>query len=161
MSDWIYKTNIMNDIKDVPEGSIGFIYIIKQKSTNKKYIGRKMLWKNSYKTINKKKKKIIVESDWKSYWSSSPTLTELISDIGTDDFTKEIIQFVKSKGMMTYAEEFCLYYFGALETNDWFNNNIRSKIYRSWCKPDEAKELRQNVSNVAEALIENNLDPYI
>jgi hypothetical protein len=41
-----------------------------------------------------------------------------------------------------------LYSLGVLESDKWLNNNIRSKIYRSWVKPDEAKTLREVLSTL-------------
>jgi hypothetical protein len=150
MSDngWKYKGKDIEDA-DIPAKSIGFIYIIRQLSTGKKYIGRKMLTSASTKTVNGKKKKTRKESDWKDYWSSSPKIKEWIEEAGgTQDFTKEILVFVSSKGMLVYAEECSLYMLGVLESNDWVNMNIRSKVYKNWCKPDEALQLRQVLSTL-------------
>lgn len=144
---WLYHGKELNE-KEIPDGAIGFIYIIRQISTGKKYIGRKLLTSAATKTINGKKKKIRKESDWKNYWSSSPKIKEWIKEGGTEDFTREILQFVSSKGALAYCEEMALYQVGALESDDWINDNIRSKVYRSWCKPDEAKELRRALQSI-------------
>ncbi len=141
---WKFKGEDLND-ESVPTTAIGFIYLITQKSTGKKYIGRKLLTKSGSKTVKGVKKKIRKESDWKEYWSSSPKILEWIAAHGTDDFEKEILQFVSSKGMLVYAEEFAIYAAGALESDNWWNDNIRSKVYRTWCKPNEAKELRETM----------------
>lgn len=112
------------------------------------YLGKKLLTKAARKTVNGKQKKTRVESDWQNYWSSSPKLKELIKEVGEQDFKREIIQFVTSKGSLAYAEEMALYLLGALETDMWFNDNIRSRIYRSWVKIDEAKSLREKLSKL-------------
>lgn len=146
---WFYKGKPIESIEDIPDPkAIGFIYIIRQISTGKKYIGRKLLTKSSRKTVKGKTKKSRTESDWKDYWSSSPELKQLIKDVGEQDFTREILVFVSSRGMLAYAEELSLYMVGALESDEWFNNNIRAKIYRSWCKPEEAKLLRESLKNL-------------
>lgn len=142
---WMYKGKEVASLNDVPKKAVGFIYLITQKSTGKKYIGKKLLTKSSRKTVAGKVKKTRAESDWKDYWSSSPTLKDYIKEHGTDDFTREILVFATSKGSMVYCEEFALYMVGALESDSWFNENIRAKVYRNWCKPDEAKELRQQL----------------
>jgi hypothetical protein len=145
---WLYK-GLPLDEAIIKKEHIGFIYLITQKSTGKKYIGRKMLTKSTTKTVKGKKKRTRKESDWKNYWSSSPIIKKWISDAGnTDDFTKEILVFVSSKGMLAYAEELALYTVGALESDLWINQNIRSKVYRSWCKPDEAKLLRESLASL-------------
>jgi len=144
---WLYNGKELSD-ETIPKEAIGFIYLVRQKSTGKKYIGRKLLTKSATKTVNGKKKKIRKESDWKNYWSSSPWLKQYISDNGVEDFTREILVFVSSKGSLAYCEEMALYQVGALESNDWINDNIRSKIYRSWCKPTEAQELRKILTKI-------------
>ena len=145
MSNWIYQGKEILTEEDIPfEKPMGFIYLITQKSTGKRYIGRKLLTKAKKKAFDGKKKKIRVQSDWQKYWSSSPQIKEWIKEAGgTSDFTREILCFVSSKGMLAYAEEFFLYSMGVLESDNWINSNIRSKIYRSWVKPDEAKTLRE------------------
>lgn len=143
---WFYEDKPIEKIEDIPvEKAIGFIYIITQLSTGKRYLGKKLLTKSSRKTINGKTKKTRTESDWKTYWSSSPKVKELVKEVGEHDFRRDIIQFVTSKGSLAYNEELALYMLGALETDKWFNDNIRAKVYRSWCKPDEAKSLRQKL----------------
>ena len=89
------------------------------------------------------KKKIRKDSGWKDYWSSSPKIKAWIEESGTSDFSREILQFVTSKGMLAYAEEYALYTMGVLESDDWLNDNIRSKVYRTWVKRDEAVQLRK------------------
>jgi len=145
MSEWIYKGSPLTSIEDIPvDKAIGFIYIITQKSTGKKYIGKKLLTKSATKQVKGKKKKKRVESDWLTYWSSSPKIKQWIEEAGgTQDFEREILLFVTSKGMLAYGEELALYMVGALETDLWINDNIRSKVYRSWCKPEEACQLRE------------------
>lgn len=139
---WQYNGRELRD-EDIVPGSMGFIYLITQLSTGKFYIGRKLLTSASSKMVNGKKKKVRKESDWKNYWSSSPKIKQWIEDAGgTADFTKEIISFCQSKGSLAYSEELALYSVGALESDKWINDNIRSKIYRSWVKLDDAKQLR-------------------
>ena len=127
----------------IPEKAIGFIYLITQISTGHFYIGRKLLTKSASKMVNGKKKKIRKESDWKDYWSSSPKIQAWIEGAGgTADFTKEILTFCHSKGSLIYTEELALYSVGALESDKWINNNIRSRIYRTWVRVDDANALR-------------------
>ena len=149
---WIYKGQEIHSEEDLPKDKkyVGFIYLMIQKSTGKKYIGRKMLYKPKTVTVNKKKKKTMVASDWLTYYSSSPVINEYIEQHGTDDFTREILVFVTSKGNMVYCEELALYMVGALEKPDeWINENIRAKVYRNWCKVDEARDLRTALEKIS------------
>ncbi len=150
---WLYKDKEIKSLDDIPQESkkaVGFIYMITQKSTGRKYIGKKLLSKAATKTTNGVKKKIRKESDWLSYWSSSPDLIELIETAGEADFTKEILIFCNGKGGMAYAEELALYMVGALEDDKWMNQNIRSKVYRSWVTKDLAgiKEMRKILTTI-------------
>jgi hypothetical protein len=147
---WKYKGLEVTSVDDMPYETIGFIYMITQISTGKKYIGKKLIDKAATKTVKGVKKKIRKPSDWKEYWSSSPDLKALISQVGQQDFVREILVFAKSKGSIAYLEEMALYQCGALESDNWFNNNIRSKVYRSWISKDllSAKELREKLNSV-------------
>ena len=146
---WHYQGKEL-DPATIPESAMGFIYMITQVSTGKKYIGRKLLTRTCTKTVKGVKKRIRKESDWKDYWSSSPKIKEWIEANGTSDFTREILAFCKSKGSLAYMEEMALYQCGALESDSWINDNIRSKIYRSWISKDleAAKELREKLNSV-------------
>ena len=135
MNDWIYGGKYITSLEDLSnddKSKIGFIYRITQKSTGHQYIGKKLLTKAATKTVNGRKKRIRVESDWLTYYSSSPKLLQLISDIGEDDFVREILVFVNSKSELLYAEEYALYMTGAILRDDFFNDNIRSKVYSKW-----------------------------
>ena len=149
MSEWQYQNKPLME-NEIPADAMGFIYMITQLSTGKKYIGKKLLTSAATKTVKGVKKKIRKPSDWKEYWSSSPDLKALISQVGQQDFVREILVFAKSKGSIAYLEEMALYQCGALESDNWFNNNIRSKVYRSWISKDlaAANELREKLNSV-------------
>ena len=109
----------------------------------------KLLTKAATKMINGKKKKLRKESDWRNYWSSSPTILAWIEEAGdTSDFTKEILTFCQSKGSLAACEEMALYSVGALESDQWLNQNIRSKIYRSWIKQEDMHNLRTTLKEL-------------
>lgn len=142
---WLFEGEELQD-DQIPDNAIGFIYLITQKSTGRKYIGRKMLTSSAgRKKVGNRTKKVRKESDWRDYWSSSPELKSYITEHGLDDFVREILVFVTSKGSLAAAEEMALYMVGALESDDWWNSNIRSKIYTSWVKPDEMRSLRSKI----------------
>lgn len=148
LSGWLYKGNQF-PINNVPDTAVGFIYVITQISTGKKYIGRKMVFKTVTKTVKGKKKRSKAHSDWPGYWSSSPYLQQLVKEIGQQDFKREILIFCSSKGSMSYLEEMSLYLTGALEGDEFINGNIRSKIFANWVKVDEAKELRATLKSLS------------
>ena len=71
---WFYNDNVFDS--EHIGSSICFVYCITNLNDGKMYIGRKNFYSFKIKTINKKKKKIKVESDWKTYTSSSISLNE-------------------------------------------------------------------------------------
>lgn len=128
---WLYKNKQILD-EDIPEKSLGFIYKITHPSTGRWYIGRKALSK--YKTTQKNNIKIKakVDSDWRTYWSSSIELQKLVISEGAVMFTREILLFCETKASLTYSEEFSLYSSGALFDPLCINGNIRAKIFKKW-----------------------------
>lgn len=130
---------------DIPPDAIGFIYVITELSTGKKYIGKKMLYTNKYsvKTITiksgpnkgqkkKKKTKIPIWSDWIDYYGSSAELLNTIFKLGVANYHREIIRFCNSKSELSYyeaKEQFitdCL-----LKPNEYYNAWVMCRVRRS------------------------------
>lgn len=126
--DWLFKGESITD-EMIPKGAIGFIYLITHTTSGRKYIGRKLLTKAHRRQQNKKIIRSRVESDWRSYWSSSPELLKLIEQEGTDNFVREVLLFAENKSALMYLEEKFQYGLGVLENDGWFNTNIRSKLF--------------------------------
>ena len=77
-----------------PEEYQGFVYQITELHTNKKYIGKKNFWKPKILPINKTRKRRVrtrVESDWKTYFSSSQQIQKIVEEAGEDKFKREIL----------------------------------------------------------------------
>jgi hypothetical protein len=71
------------------------------------------------------------ESDWKTYYGSAKPILDLIKEDKQEEFTREILQLVPNKKLLTYYE--CKYLFvkGVLEEPEkWYNDNILGKFYR-------------------------------
>lgn len=130
---WIYNSNSLKN-EDIPKDAVGFIYLITNTKTNQFYIGRKLLWSKKSRQVKGKKVSSTVPSNWQDYWSSSPIISEDIKENGKDHYKREVLFFAYGKGALIYGEEKALYVLGALETDKCINNNIRSKVYRSWVK---------------------------
>lgn len=126
---WLYKKEILTD-EMIPDKSAGFIYMLTYLPTGQRYIGRKLLTKAHRRQQNKKIIRTRVESDWREYWSSSPDVKLLVEREGTDKFVREVLVFAQSKGQLNYLEEKFLYCVSALESTEWLNSNIRSKMYK-------------------------------
>jgi len=137
---WLYQGNI---ITSLPDDCIGFVYIITNKISGKKYIGKKLakFSKTSYKTIklkngNKKRKRIKskIDSDWQTYYGSNDKLNEDVKNLGTDKFTREIIQFCKSKSQCSYIEAKLQFEYRVLESDDFYNGHIQVRVHGSHIK---------------------------
>jgi hypothetical protein len=74
----------------------GFIYKITEINTGKEYIGKKNFWA--------KRKNKYVESNWRSYTSSSKLLNEVIKINGKDNYLFEIISLHYNKSFLSYRE---------------------------------------------------------
>ena len=129
MPTWTFGGNLITDISDMPDDVIGFIYKIRKPSTGEFYIGRKSLY--SYRTLpplkgQKRKRKVVKESDWKRYQSSHADVKKWDSD----DIEKRILRFCKSKKAMTYYELEEQIKHNVLQESHCMNDNILGKFYR-------------------------------
>jgi len=109
----------------------GFIYLIENLVNGKRYIGRKFLTKAGYKTVNKKRKKIRVESDWADYYGSSPALAKDIEIFGRDNFKRTILRLCKSRGECNYYEAKLIFETDAVLDGNYYNNWISCKVQAS------------------------------
>jgi len=84
----------------------GFIYRITNLENNMMYIGRKQFHSTNRKKIANRinRKKIVKESDWKTYTSSSLSVNQLIDKLGKDKFKFEIIELCRTKAELVYRE---------------------------------------------------------
>lgn len=134
---WYYKNE---PVIDPPEDAVGFVYIITNLTTNRKYIGKKLLTfsKTSYKTVKlkngtKKRKKIKsrIDSDWQTYYGSNLELNRDVENLGKENFKREILYFCKSKAECSYIEAKLQFEHCVLESKDYYNNNIQVRVHGS------------------------------
>jgi hypothetical protein len=123
---WIYKGEIVEDIGNY----IGFVYIITNLRTERKYIGKKNFYFSKTKQLKGKKKKYKVESDWKDYFGSNEELNHHVNIFGQDQFRREILRFCSSKGEMSYFEAKYQFQNDVLESDQWYNSWISCKIHK-------------------------------
>lgn len=129
---WLYEDTIL---ENTPDGYEGFVYLITNKVTGKKYIGKKLFWFTRTKTLKGKKKRVKIESDWKTYWSSSEEVQTDVKNLGEENFERKILQLVKNKGSASYYEAKFQFINEVLEKPDeWYNGQIRCRIHRSHVK---------------------------
>lgn len=116
---------------------VGFVYRITNLTNDRKYIGKKLLKFTRTKTIKGKKKKVLIDSDWKTYFGSSNTLTKDVETLGESNFKREILVFCQSRGECNYLEALFQFQERVLERDDYYNDQIRCRIYRSHVKKKE------------------------
>jgi hypothetical protein len=141
---WLYNKQVISSIEDMPQGTFGFIYMTTHTSSGISYIGKKSLYHNVKRKLTKKEladmpvtrgRKVTTEiiqkeSDWKTYYGSAKPILEMLKEGEHDDFTREIIQFVSNKKLLTYYECKYLFKYGVLEHPlEYFNDNILGKFY--------------------------------
>ena len=124
---WMYnnKEYVLED-----DSNIGFIYLIESLIDGRKYIGKKLF----YKHIRRKKKRVRVESDWKSYHGSCKELQEDILLHGPLKFKRTILEFCKSKGELNYIELRHQILNDVLLRPEWYNGYVGSRIHRKHVK---------------------------
>jgi hypothetical protein len=134
---WLYNNQ---PVETLPEDCVGFVYLITNIRTDRKYIGKKLakFSKTTQRTVKlkngtKKKKKIRtkVDSDWQDYYGSSPELSRDVESQGKDNFKREILYYCKSKSECSYIEAREQFSRRVLESQDWYNGHIQVRVHGS------------------------------
>jgi len=125
---WLYEEKEFDH--ELSQEYYGFVYLIVNLETSKRYIGRKYFTKASSKQVKGKKKRCRKESDWKDYWGSSQRLLLDIESLGKDKFERSILRLCKTRGECNYWEAKLQFLNDVLETDDFYNDNIMMKFTR-------------------------------
>jgi len=137
---WLFENN---QVEILPEDCVGFVYLITNTVSGRKYIGKKLakFAKTSYKVVKlkngtKKKKKIRskIDSDWQTYYGSNDELNKDIQTLGPDQFTREILFYCKSKAECSYVEAREQFRHKVLESDAYYNGQISVRVHGSHIK---------------------------
>ena len=99
----------------------GFVYLIINRKTNKKYIGKKFFW-------SKRKGKRRTMSDWKNYYGSSETLLEDVKKLGEKNFERIILSLHRTRGCVNFHETKEQFLRNVLQNEEYYNHNIGKYI---------------------------------
>tara|TARA_B100000035_G_scaffold161014_1_gene137203 strand:- start:316 stop:711 length:396 start_codon:yes stop_codon:yes gene_type:complete len=126
---WVYNNKEFNE---TPDEFQGFVYMITELDTGKKYIGKKFFWKPKILPVTKSRKRRVrtrVESDWRTYYGSNKEVQTLVESKGKNNYKREILRLCKSKGECSYYEAKLQFQYDVLLSDEFYNEFIGCKIH--------------------------------
>ena len=126
---WYYENKLYDE---APKDYAGFVYLITDVATNKKYIGKKLFWNTrKLKPLKGKTRRRtqIVESNWQNYYGSNEELQQLVETSHAERFEREILHLCEKKGIMSYLEAREQFDRNVLLSDYYYNNFIGCKIH--------------------------------
>lgn len=111
----------------------GFVYLITEIATGRKYIGRKaFLSRKKLPPLKGKSRKRtrITESDWQAYYGSNTILKELVAANGAEGFRREILHLCRSSSECSYFEAKAQFDHDVLLDPTYFNDWIMCRVSR-------------------------------
>ena len=129
---WIYegKPFTSNDIGDF----FGFVYVITNLQSGRKYIGRKYFWQK--RKPRGGGRRVTSESNWKKYYGSSGELKQDINNCGHSSLKRTILSLHSTGGKTNFEETRQLFLNDVLTesltdgTPAYYNSNILGRYYR-------------------------------
>ena len=123
---WLYEGKPLDSFEDY----VGYVYLITNMVSGKRYIGKKNFYFSRSKQVKGKKKKYKVESDWRDYYGSNKELQEDVEKLGREHFKREIIRLCKTKGEFGYYEAKLQFDNRVLESDGWYNTWIMVRVHK-------------------------------
>ena len=130
--NWTYEEKEFNPDDEFLEPYQGFVYMITELDTGKKYIGKKFFWKPKTLPVTKTRKRKVktrVQSDWQKYHGSSAEVKTLVEEKGSDNFKREILKLCRTKGECSYYEAKLQFQYDVLLSDEFYNAFIGCKIH--------------------------------
>ena len=128
---WYYNDA---EVTEAPQEYEAFVYEITNLKNNKKYLGKKKLWKTVTKPPlkgQKRKRKSKVESDWMFYYGSSENVKMDLLESGPENFKREILIWCKTPAEASYHEARLQFERNVLIDDNYYNGIINCRINRS------------------------------
>ena len=126
---WVYNDKEFNE---TPDEFQGFVYMVTEKDTGKKYIGKKFFWKPKILPVTKSRKRRVrtrVESDWRTYYGSNKEVQALVESKGKYNYQREILRLCKTKGECSCYEAKLQFQYDVLLSDKFYNEFIGCKIH--------------------------------
>ena len=126
---WTYENKLYDE---APKEYMGFVYLVTDLTTNRKYIGKKLFWNTrKLKPLKGKTRRRtqVVESNWKIYYGSNEELQQLVEISNDERFKREIVHLGTKKGIMGYLEAREQFDRNVLLSDEYYNNIIGCKIH--------------------------------
>ena len=142
---WTHKGKL---VETLPDDCEGFVYLITNLTNDKKYVGKKLArFKVTRPPLKgkKNKRRSSKESDWKTYWGSSDHLNADVASLGEENFTREILHYCQSIGMLSYLEAKEQFDREVLLSDEYYNGIINVRVGSS-------KVLQENLCNYVTAV---------
>ena len=138
---WTYRGE---EVEELPSDCEGFVYLITNLTNNRKYIGKKLAKFKTSKPPLKgmiNKRRGYRESDWRDYWGASDHLNADVLKLGKDNFTREILHYCPSRGVLSYIEAKEQFDRRVLETDEYYNGIINVRVGSSKILKEHLKKL--------------------
>lgn len=139
---WTYNGKEFTE--DMIGENCGFVYLITNLSSGRKYIGKKLFYSAKTKKIKGKKKKFKVASNWLTYFGSSEILLKDVIMYGEENFSREILHLCQSRGECSYLETKEQFQRSVLESDDYYNTWIMCRVRKSHIKDYNARMSKAN-----------------
>lgn len=122
----------------------GYVYMTTNLENGRQYIGKKIFKNTTNKKLGKKelaslptqrgrtpsKKKIITESNWKTYYGSADEVKKWVKTTPLDKLQRVVLRLCKTKISLSYYEVKYQMIYGVLEDDKiWVNNSILGKFF--------------------------------
>jgi hypothetical protein len=130
--NWTYNNTVFKE-ENIGD-NYGFVYLITNTISGKKYVGKKLFYSAKTKILKGKKKRYTVSSDWQTYYGSNTELQNDVKIQGEEAFKREILHLCKSRGECSYLEAKEQFDRGVLESNDYYNTWIMVRVRKSHIK---------------------------
>jgi len=143
---WTHKGELVDEL---PLDCEGFVYLITNLTNNKKYIGKKLArFKVTKPPLKgrKNKRRSTKESDWRTYWGSSDHLNADVKELGEEQFTREILHYCDSRGILSYLEAKEQFDRQVLLTDEYYNGIINVRVGSSKVLQEQLQRMHNEYS---------------